>query len=220
MDYQNVKKTLAPMFLNRGYTALSSNRMFVKDYGLFLVLFEPQPVHGMGFMLNCGVTFCWNIHGHITYDYYEVDSRIPGDPPKTEFLLFDDKQFYQKLGTMSYEIIRQTEEYDKMADLNVLETKLTRFYNERKGKTGIYNSADHLAIVKILLGKTEEARQLMKENQESYFSRHGELFGLTDCAEEFRAYLADVVNCTRADISNKLKIKRGLTDISIEDHIK
>lgn len=220
MDYQNVKKILAPLFLNRGYTALSSNRMFVKDYGLFLVLFEPQPVHGMGFMLNCGVTFCWNTHGHITYDYYEVHSRIPGDPPKTEFLLFDDEQFYQKLGTMSYEIIRQTEEYDKMSDISVLETKLTRFYNERKGKSGIYNSADSLAIVKILLGKTEEARRIMEDNNESYFSRHGGLFSLTDRAEEFRAYLANTVNGTRADISNKLRIKRGLSEISIDDYIK
>ncbi len=220
MDYQNIKKTLAPMFLNRGYTALSSNRMFVKDYGLFLVLFEPQPVHGMGFMLNCGVTFCWNTHGHITYDYYEVHSRIPGDPPKTEFLLFDDEQFYQKLGTMSYEIIRQIEEYDKMAYINVLETKLTRFYNERKGKTGIPNSADHLAIVKILLGKTEEARQLMEDNHESYFSRHSELFSLMDCKEDFRTRLAKTVNNTRANISSVLKIKRGLSEVSIEDYIR
>lgn len=220
MDYQNIKKTLAPMFVNRGFTALSSNRMFIKDYGLFLVLFEPQSVHGMGFMLNCGVTFCWNTHGHITYDYYEVDSRIPGDPPKTEFLLFDDNQFYQKLGTMSYEIIRQIEEYEKMSDIRVLEAKLSRYYDARKAKPWLCNGAVHLAIIKILLGKTEEAKQLMKDNRESYFSNHGELFSLMDCKGDFCTYLTETVNNTRANISSVLKIKWGLSEISIEDYIK
>ena len=136
-------------------------------------------------------------------------------------IFYDGPTFWDEIKLMQENADRRFAEYKELQDLSTLEYRLTYCYRfgmddpewvERKKADHI-----HLAVVKKVLGKDEEAIVLYEKYREKHpLSKHS--FDFYAGQETFKAQILDIINKRRDYFTKRLKVDfLPLTDLRLFD---
>ena len=205
IDFKSTKRLFNDWLKEKGFISIYNKRIFLQDYGYYMIVVELVPLRDEGFMVDIGVKLLWSTYYDISYDYSNGYTRVCGFI-NHGMVRYDSANLESEINLLKADAIGKIESYKNLENFNTFKYSIeNRDDSTQRLNPGFEKRDVSRAIAKMFSGDPAGAMSILFEGSinNPVARRLRENY---DSIKQFHDELITIINECRQGMSKKFKI--------------